>query len=351
MKQNVTTILKHIFYFCLFTFAVLLLASCTPTEPPVEKIKPGRRDYAWTVDTLFIPFTYLERIWGSSPTDVWAIGQGGDKDKIIYHYDGKKWSTDGKSRGIAPFALWGFGQNDVWIGGYGPLFHYNGTDWQKDFEYINPDLIRYGIQDIWGDSPNNVWAVGFADSSNVRIGIIFHYNGIKWKRVNIGFTRITMMRIKRGKKTSNNYFIWGLRENNTGIDTTKLLEFDGEKLKELHSSIFDRYHWNYVQEVNDEVIFMIGNSLYLYNNGNFKNIIENNSNNTMDHISGRNIKDIFWSMRDGIIQFNGSSLEYILKYNDKEIRLSESFVFKKEVFFLTNNFSKSLNIIYHGVLK
>ena len=33
MKQNITTILKITSHFCLFTFAVLVLASCTPTEP------------------------------------------------------------------------------------------------------------------------------------------------------------------------------------------------------------------------------------------------------------------------------------------------------------------------------
>ena len=158
------------------------------------------------------------------------------------------------------------------------------------------------------------------------------------------------MRIKRGKKTSNNYFIWGLRENNTGIDTTKLLEFDGKKLKELHSSIFDRYHLNYIQEVNDEVIFMIGNSLYFYNNGKFKKFIENDLNNLLDNLTGTNIKNIFWPMRDGIMHYNGSNLKYILNFSN-EIRIRESIAFDKEVFFLANNFNNSLSLIYHGVLK
>ena len=267
---------KSIILVLLIITTTISFTSCEQgTEP--EIIKPGRRDYTWTVDTLFIPFTYLERIWGSSPTDVWAVGEGGDKDKIIYHYDGNKWSTDGKSRGIAPFALWGFGPDDVWIGGYGPLFHYDGTDWQKDFEYINPDLTRYGIQDIWGDSPDNVWAVGFADSSNIRKGIIFHYNGIKWNRVNIGFTRTTMMRIRRGRKTSNNYFIFGLRESNINVDTTKLLELDGKKIKEIYSKPWSNLTKCNVQEINDEIVFSIGNSIFKYQNGTFSKIFENNN--------------------------------------------------------------------------
>lgn len=45
-----------------------------------------------------------------------------------------------------------------------------------------------------------------------------------------------MMRIKRGRKTSKNYFIFGLRESNINVDTTKLLDFDGKKIKEIYSN-------------------------------------------------------------------------------------------------------------------
>ena len=348
MKRK--TVVKYLILIIVI-FTILIAQNSCKDSPvaPNNNLQPGRRDYTWTVDTLFIPFTYLERIWGSSPNDVWAIGSG-DADKTIYHYDGNKWSNDGKSRGINPFALWGFGPDDVWIGGYGPLYHYDGKDWNRDFEYVNPDFIHLGIQDIWGDSPDNVWAIGFADSSDVRIGVIFHYNGNSWNRVNIGFTRTTMMRIKRGEKTSDNYFIWGIRENNEGDDTTKILEFDGRKLKELHSSIFDRYHLNFVQLIDKEVIFLIDNGLFYYNYGKFKKIIENDSIKILDNITGTNIKNIFWSMRDGITHYNGLNIKYVLNFSD-EIRIRESIAFDKEVFFLANNFNNSLSIIYHGILK
>ena len=341
---------KYIIIILAVVTVITVFYSCKD-NPVTPDIKPGRRDYTWTVDTLFIPFTYLERIWGSSPNDVWAIGQGGDKDKIIYHYDGNKWSNDGKSRPAEPFALWGFGPDDVWIGGYGPLFHYDGTDWQKDFEYINPDLTRYGIQDIWGDSPDNVWAVGFADSSNVRKGIIFHYNGIKWNRINIGFTRTTMMQIRRGRKTSNNYFIWGLRESNIKDDTTKLLEFDGEKLKEIFSGIDISTNSNFVQEIDNEIIFTKGFDLVKYlGNYRFSNIVHIENPEFGVQIFGRTIKDIFLRMEDGIAHFNGNDVRYLLKFEgDDNIR--EGMIFENEVFFLANNFSKSLSLIYHGKQK
>ena len=73
--------------------ALLLLNNCDNTEP-VDELKPGRRDYAWTVDTLNYPFAPLTRIWGSSPTDVWAISPG-DWDKSISHFNGISWQQIG----------------------------------------------------------------------------------------------------------------------------------------------------------------------------------------------------------------------------------------------------------------
>lgn len=64
----------------IFLVSIIILNTCDTTEPPKDEIEPGRRDYVWEVDTLEIPFTYLHRIWGSSPNDVWAIGPGGDLD-------------------------------------------------------------------------------------------------------------------------------------------------------------------------------------------------------------------------------------------------------------------------------
>ncbi len=316
---------------------------------PYANLEPGRRDYSWTADTLLIPFTYMDRIWGNTPNDIWAVGEG-DADKTIYHYDGNKWTTDGISRGINPFSIWGFASDDIWIGGFGPLYHYDGANWNREFEYNNPDFARWGIQDIWGDSPDNVWAIGFADSSDVRIGIIFHYDGNSWNRVNIGFTRTTMMRIRRGRKTSNNYFIFGLKMNYGSIDTAKILEFNGTQLNEIYSNPWSNSTKCNVQEINDEMIFSIGNGLYKYVNKKFVKIFENNFPNYYAYIWGTNIKNIFWAMRDGVTHYNGTNVEYILKFNDNNIRLIEMFGFDDVIFILTNNFSTGESIIFQGKL-
>src|ERR1035437_6080540 len=97
----------------LFPFSIFL--SChNPVEP--GNISPGRRDYIWTVDTL-PNYSYISKIWGNSPTDVWVIGQPGDFSKTIYHFNGRQWQTDNIFRYISPNSIYGFAVNNVWIGG------------------------------------------------------------------------------------------------------------------------------------------------------------------------------------------------------------------------------------------
>ena len=92
-----------------FSFELFTSAGCSSATGPITS-SPGRRDYTWTVDTLNIPYTMLGYIWGSSPTDVWAVGPGGDLDKTIYHFTGEKWFNDGISRSLTPGAVFGFSQ-------------------------------------------------------------------------------------------------------------------------------------------------------------------------------------------------------------------------------------------------
>ena len=65
---------KHILFVVLITIVLLNLGCKKTLIGPVQDI-PGRRDYIWTVDTLNYPYNTIYRIWGSSPTDVWAVAR------------------------------------------------------------------------------------------------------------------------------------------------------------------------------------------------------------------------------------------------------------------------------------
>jgi ssDNA-specific exonuclease RecJ len=335
------------FFFSLFI--LLNFSSCDdgPTEPNVE---PGSRDYTWEVDTLNIPFTYLHRIWGTSPNDVWVIGPGGDLDKTIYHYNGEEWSNDGVSRAISPFSIWGFGSNEVWLGGLeGRIWHFNGLEWRESFILENTNINFSGFMDIYGKSRDDVYAVGFIDSTDGRKGMIAHYNGFEWKRLNILNTRSNFTRIKKAEKTSRNFFIRGLVESESVEDTTKIFMLNGNNLVQIYSAIDVKENTNFIQNINNEMIFVIGYTLNKFNENKFEKFYDINDNNFGIQIFGRNIKDTFVRMEDGIAHFNGSDIQYLIKTNDN--KPSEGIVFDETVFFLSNNFNNGLNMIYRGIKK
>ncbi|GBD90093.1 hypothetical protein BMS3Abin04_00809 [bacterium BMS3Abin04] len=335
------------FFYLLLAASSLLLPSCNTTEPPIDNIKPGRRDYTWKVDTLFIPSTYLFKMWGNSPSDVWAVGPGGSLDKTIWHYDGNKWKTDGVSRSINPWTIYGFSADNVWIAGEeGRIWHYNGTKWSQNLWYKNSHFSETDFLDIWGESPNDIYAVGLADSSNIRLGLMLHYNGNNWKRVNIGFIKGILMKIRKGSKPNSKYFLWNQIQNNSA-DSTKYFIFENNKPTEIYHHIGARY---FLTVINNEVIFTFDNEAYTYSNNTFNLIAKNPYPNNYTGVYGRSVKDIIWMMADGLTHFNGSDFKYILKFND--LSLSDGAVFNNDIFFLANNFNNSLNnLIYHGILK
>jgi len=333
---------KAILFILSFTIA-LLFFSCEKTTEP-EKIELSRRDYTWTVDTVKAFNTYLMKMWGSSPTDVWAVGNGGSLDDDIWHYDGVNWSTDGISRLINPWCIYGFSEKDIWVGGSeGSIWHYGGGSWYESFTYKNSDYSSIFFVDIWGETPDDVYAVGFADSNEVRFGLMMHYNGTEWSRVNIKFTEGILNGIKKGNNANNKYYIWNHIQNRQQ-DSAKYFEFDNEKLEEIY---FDKDHWHDLTIFDDEVIFTIDNGIYTYNNDSFNLITENPYPNNYQSVYGRNKKDIIWAMADGLTHFNGTDFEYILEFDD--LNLLDGVVFDDTVFFVS--YGERDNYIFKGILK
>lgn len=346
---NLKSFILSLFFLLSFSLFLSLVTSCEKgTEP--EGLIPGRRDYIWTVDTLKTFNTNLMKMWGSSPTDVWAVGHGSTFDKTIWHYDGNDWSTDGISRGLEPWCIYGFSENDIWIGGSeGKIWHYNGNNWSENLWYQNPNYSSVYFMDIWGETIDDVYAVGFVDSSDVRFALMMHFNGIEWSRVNIEFIDEVFMKIRKSK-FDNNCFIWSYISR-TNPDSTKFFEFDRKEFKEIHYDVDGSHNWHDLTTINDEVIFTIGNGIYTYNRNKFNLIVENPYSTNYQSVYGRHKKDIIWMMSDGLTHYNGIDFEFILNFENKS--LSDGVVFEKEVFFLANDFynNDANNLIYHGVLQ
>lgn len=340
--------MKNLFKIFLIIATAGILISCNTTEP-TDDIKPGRRDYTWTADTVKIPFNDLTRIWGSASNDVWAIGSGGGLDQTIWHYDGINWKTDGISRGIIPNSVFGFSSSDVWLAGSeGKIWHYDGDVWAFNYEFRKNGFV-IGFSDIWGDAPNNIFAIGYADSAENRKGILLHYNGNIWVEKRIQKYDTEFVRIKRDK-TNSKYYLLGL--GGASITIVSMYEYDGGTfIKRIYNENYSMENNAIPQLIDQKVFFLIGNNINTYENGDFKTYLNIYAPNFGGQIWGRSIKDIFLRMYDGIAHFNGENIEYLFSFSPNNfIFINDAAVFEYELFILSTDYNRDQNIIYRGKL-
>ncbi len=118
----------------------------------------------------------LTSVWGTSATDVWAVG--GDPDdrsgNTVLHYDGSQWErlTTGYNGDL--WWVFGFADGPVYMSGKNGLVlkYQNGTFERMD----TPGTAT--VYGIWGVSPNDLWAVG----GNVTGGAFaWRYEGEGWQ--------------------------------------------------------------------------------------------------------------------------------------------------------------------------
>ena len=136
----------------------------------------GNPEDSWSAMDNSITTSTLNGVWGSSATDVFAVGADG----FILHYDGSDWDEIGSSAMEAHYFLgvWGSSSTDVYVvGGFtgNEIFHYDGTNWVNVFHESNLEFPF--LQAVWGTPGNDIFAVGNG-------GIIRHKDGPDWDTMN-----------------------------------------------------------------------------------------------------------------------------------------------------------------------
>jgi hypothetical protein len=115
---------------------------------------------------------WLHGIWGSSSTDVFAVGYPG---QTIPHYDGSTWSLVDSRTADSLWNVWGTSSTDVFgVGYFGTILHYDGTRWSS----METETSEY-VYGVWGSSPINVFAVGGS-------GTALRYDGQRWSPMETG---------------------------------------------------------------------------------------------------------------------------------------------------------------------
>ena len=343
------------FFFISFLFVVLISCNSNPTEPEQQ---PGRRDYVWTVDTLNIPMNVIGTIWGSSPQNVWTTGAGGVSEDRLLHYDGAKWITY-KNEPIhcAGNTLFGFSANNIWMGGdnNGRIWHYDGTRWSENYRYIVEGSHNVGIYNIWGLQPNDVYACGIisyiVNGKDLWQSFVLHYNGLTWKEITKASFNNLFLRI-RGEQNKAYIYSYSRSKVSTALDTISFYELNGNQLKKIYSNLNAEIAGGNIYTLNGKIYFLIGQDIYRYNDGNFVKQFSLTSTNFGYQFYGRNEKDIFLRMKDGLAHYNGVDIQYLFNWQLYMVSIiNEPAIFEKEVFFCLWDAAHARNMVLHGKLK
>ncbi len=156
---------------------------------------------SWTPETAVVP-DILFGVWGARPDTVWAVGESG----TVLAFDGSTWTSNPSGISDSLYAIWGSSATDVWVvGEAGTRLHFDGARWDPE----SPgDWAPVDLQGIWGSRADDVWAVG--DS-----GTILHWDGRYWWQQPSGTTQ--KLYAVWGKDTNN---VWAVGKAGTVVKWT-----------------------------------------------------------------------------------------------------------------------------------
>jgi hypothetical protein len=144
---------------------------------------------SWRRQSPPSPLSDLQSVWGSSDSNVFAVGVGG----TILHYDGTSWSSMDSGTTNNLNSVWGSSGNNVFaVGASGTILYYDGASWSSMDSGTTSNL-----NGVWGKPGFGVLAVG--DSQNT----ILQYIGDMW----------TSTTLPDYCSSQELFAVWGIAEN------------------------------------------------------------------------------------------------------------------------------------------
>jgi hypothetical protein len=153
-------------------------------------------------------------VFATSANDAWAVGAD------HAHFDGTQWTTVPAIGSDTLRAVWGSSPSDYWAVGGTALEHFDGTGWTN----LPAVVVTVGtttgnalLEAVWGAASNDVYAVGSLSTTGAPV--ILHFDGTVWKAVQ-GVPAAGALQA-----------IFGLAADDVYVagDASTLLHFDGTK--------------------------------------------------------------------------------------------------------------------------
>ncbi|WP_394841944.1 hypothetical protein LZC95_33320 [Pendulispora brunnea] len=160
---------------------------------------------AWCWDHPLPQGNLLKDVWAAASNDVWAVGDGG----TIVHFDGTQWSSAPSGTKADLRSIHGAGAKDMWaVASDGAIAHYDGNGWK-----IATTLEDAILGEVLALGPADVWVAGqtFSGAPYGRKGVLAHFDGTSWTKVNTGISLEYYYGITSMWGTSSNdlYFVSG----------------------------------------------------------------------------------------------------------------------------------------------
>ena len=172
---------------------------------------------------------WLLSAWAPRGSDqAYAVG-GTEDEGLAMRHDGETWERVefGLEVPLLTWA-WGFGDNDVtMVGNEGTIIHYDGDDWT-----VQPAPTDQNLWGVWGDSPDDLWAVG-GRGHDAGEATLLHYDGESWESWEVPD-------LERGNVFAF-FKVWGTSSDNVYVvgQSGAVLHYDGDDWSELQVGASD----------------------------------------------------------------------------------------------------------------
>lgn len=229
------------------TYTYKLMLSEWTASAQVTTMDTTSHDWDWTLDTLGIAYSYLYDVAIVNDTLAFAVGEiyindsTGHLDQQAYNaarWDGNKWElmriqfyTICGQPNRTPYdasCVFAFSENDIWFGMNGDqIAKINGVT-QTETMCLP---VSFSIKKIWGANASDVYAVGH----NGVEGIILHYNGSTWQKMESG-TTVSLNDVWGG---SNRW----LGNDVVLVAASEKYTDEEKKLLRIKNGVVDSIHW------------------------------------------------------------------------------------------------------------